>query len=1348
MFNKKFLLIILTIIFIINLGLVFAEDADDLNQTVNGLDMPTADDGNINLDEVTLDSEEANLSSSDDDVNLTYDDAKLSSSDGEILKDSVISEDIPLVERGTVSGGVDLIATHPWAPSNPNGNYGGITYSIPSQATDIKFAYVYVNVYAGSSQPTYDLIVNTTITTGNGVRSYSEYLWYPTGVIDGTRFVVNDHIDKVYSDYMIFYNITDLVQGLNGTQVAVDVLSLPGNRSFDGRIKLVSLVIAYDDGDDDEVYYWLNVGQAWTNAKTGVTFDVGEIEATVDCKATLTNIGLSSTDAFYQLNGMDLICQEDYGDAYIDGSYYQYHEWDLTDIFESEMYFECTASSAGWASFKEAMSLFVIDNNYYSRNSTGADELSFKTEYSSGVNPIILVYAGTNNTITASVKVNNPGNYNLKLLVDGVEVDGINVILQKQVRKDVYLTDPTIRPIDKNTAYNQNYDKTNYTLLLYYDGELVNSFSAQIPVLYNGFLSKDFAYESGYDIPFSYNASITGDIVVDVKDNNTYLNRKDLNRTDVWDVELPSGSSLVKALIYIPYNYYIPNYLNNITEDENLIEINFNGVKISPCGYYRDQSNILLAFTTEYPYAVYGYGVFIYDVTGYLRDGENTLFINKFDEYPALDPSALIYMYNMTGSDAIKYVYIDNTADILENSYNDAGRPVELNTQFNVSSELVESAELYVFAATDDSGDDAYIIFNGAATRWSINGRETSYKKLNVKNTVKDINNVTFGAYPNVVGYRFFALQQIMVVTKKVKTAVSSISTEYGNVVFAGTSNKVLVEITNTRIGNFTVNLYADGVFVGSRNVSLDGKSASISLIDSNIRPVDENAVYGATNNRVNYTAEIIFNGERINSYSIYAPVLYDGYLGKDLSYPSKAFDTFFEGTITGDIVIDVKNYTSYLDNYGVSRTDTWSVNLASNSNFVKSYIYVPYNYFNPYEGLNESLSMFSTKFNGVDIAPVLLYRDQINFGNEADYGYGVLVYDVSQLIKTGSNSFVLNKKSNIPFVYPSALIYMYNTTGSKTIKNVYISNEADLLSAIDFNELDREVKVDSVFNVNSTGKLDAKLYIFAAGAQKGEGNVVFNNQLNEDVWNGNSNSTDLYVLDITNSVNDANSVSFVSTGSYLLALQQIMVITKNAPDDGSDVPIKTTVTQKALSTTYDSGKAFTVKVLDADKKPVSALKLTVKIYTGSKYITKTLKTNANGIATFTGASTLSVGTHKVVITSSDAKYSVSKITSSIKVSKAGTVVTAKKLTVKYKKSKYFTVTVKNKATKKPVKSIVVKIKVFTGKKAKIYNIKTNSKGIAKFNTKQLQIGTHNVVIYSGNSKYVINQKSAIVVKK
>lgn len=1333
MLNKKCLLIVLMLVLIVNVGIAFAEDIDDLNQTSNDLDTLSIDEGDAILQETS--------SSLDDD--------KLSGSDDDILKDSVISEDIPLVEKGVVSGGVDLIATHPWGPSdNVNGNRGGITYSIPSQASDIKFAYVYVNIYAGSAQPTYDSIANTTITTDNGILNYSEYLWYPSGVIDGTRFIVNDHIDKVYSDYMIFYNITDLVQGLNGTSVSVDVLSLPANRSFDGRIKLVSLILAYDDGDDDEVYYWFNAGQAWTNANTGVNFDVGTVDLSEDSKITLTNIGLSSNDGFYQLNGMPLITQEDYGDVYIDGSYYQYHEWDITELLESEMSLNIAASSSGWASFKEAMSLLIIDNNFYSRNSTGSDELSFKTEYSMGTTPIILVYAGTNNTITASVKVNNQGTYNLKLLVDGIEVDSLNVNLQKQVRQTVYLTDPTIRPVDKNTAYKGNHVKTNYTLLLYLDGEMVNSFSAEIPVLYNGLLSKDFAYESGYDIPFSYHAFITGDIVVDVKDNSTYLDRKVLNRTDVWNLAMPGDSNLVKALIYIPYNYYIPNYLNNITENENLIEITFNGNKVNACGYYRDQSNILLAFTTEYPYAVYGYGVFIYDVTQYLRNGENTLYIQKFDEYPALNPSALVYMYNMTGSDTLKHVYINNTADILENSYNDANRPVELNTQFNVSSELVESAELHVFAATDDTGDNAYITFNGATTKWTIGSRETALKTLNIKSTVQDINNVTVGAYPLAPGYRFFALQQIMVLTKKIRTAVSSISTEYDNVAFAGTSNKVYIEIENTRTGVFTINLYADGNFIGSKNVTLNGKSTKISLIDPTIRPIDENTVYGANNNKVRYTAEIISDGVEINSYSIDASILYDGYLGKEFSYPSNAFDSFFNATITGDIVINVKDYSSYLDNYGASRIDEWAVNLPANSKFVKALIYVPYGYFNPYEGLNENLSMFSTRFNNVEVEPILLYRDQINFGSEADYGYGVLVYDVSQLIKAGSNSFALNKKSNIPFVYPSTLIYMYNTTGSKTVKDIYISNGADLLSFTDFNELNREVRTNSEFNVNSTGKVNAKLYIFAAGAQKGEGNVIFNSRLIEDVWNGNSNSTDLYALDVTDNAADVNSISFISTGSYLLALQQIMVITKEAPNGGGDAAIKATVAPNAISTTYDSGKAFTIKVSDVNKNPIAGLKLTVKIYTGSKYVTKTLTTNVKGIATFTGASRLAIGNHKVEITSKDNRYSISKTLSSIKVQKASTIVVAKKLKAKYKKSKYFKVTVKNKATKKVVNGIVIKVKVFTGKKAKTYKIKTNAKGIAKLKTKKLKIGKHKVVISSGDNRYVINMKSSIKIKK
>lgn len=101
-----------------------------------------------------------------------------------------------------------------------------------------------------------------------------------------------------------------------------------------------------------------------------------------------------------------------------------------------------------------------------------------------------------------------------------------------------------------------------------------------------------------------------------------------------------------------------------------------------------------------------------------------------------------------------------------------------------------------------------------------------------------------------------------------------------------------------------------------------------------------------------------------------------------------------------------------------------------------------------------------------------------------------------------------------------------------------------------------------------------------------------------------------------------------------------------------------------------------------------------------------------------------------------------------LKVKKCRTIVTASKVTAKYKKSKYFKVKVKNKATKESVKKVKLIIKVYTGKKYKTYRVKTNSKGIAKINTKRLSVGKHKVVIRSGNKNYIIKKTSKIVIKK
>jgi len=70
----------------------------------------------------------------------------------------------------------------------------------------------------------------------------------------------------------------------------------------------------------------------------------------------------------------------------------------------------------------------------------------------------------------------------------------------------------------------------------------------------------------------------------------------------------------------------------------------------------------------------------------------------------------------------------------------------------------------------------------------------------------------------------------------------------------------------------------------------------------------------------------------------------------------------------------------------------------------------------------------------------------------------------------------------------------------------------------------------------------------------------------------------------------------------------------------------------------------------------------------------------------------------------------------------------ASKVKVKVKAKKYFKVTLKYK-NGRPIKHAWVTLRIWTGKKAKNYDFKTNSKGIIKFNTKKLKIGTHKVKI-------------------
>lgn len=230
--------------------------------------------------------------------------------------------------------------------------------------------------------------------------------------------------------------------------------------------------------------------------------------------------------------------------------------------------------------------------------------------------------------------------------------------------------------------------------------------------------------------------------------------------------------------------------------------------------------------------------------------------------------------------------------------------------------------------------------------------------------------------------------------------------------------------------------------------------------------------------------------------------------------------------------------------------------------------------------------------------------------------------------------------------------------------------------------------------------------------------------------------------------VDDKLSSSNIGSQVDLMSADSDSNFEDNSEVNIEDNTIKANLKATKLNTTYKSGEYFTFKVVESDtNNPVPYAYLKLRVYTDEEYDDYYIDSDENGIAKFK-TSSLSVGYHKVVISDVDDFIDASSINSSIKINKAKTVIKAPKVTTTYNKNSYFGVTVKNKAINKVVSGLKLKLKVYTGKKYKTYTVKTNSKGVAKFKTNKLGVGTHKVIISTSNKNYAVNSKSSIVIKK
>jgi predicted outer membrane repeat protein len=179
------------------------------------------------------------------------------------------------------------------------------------------------------------------------------------------------------------------------------------------------------------------------------------------------------------------------------------------------------------------------------------------------------------------------------------------------------------------------------------------------------------------------------------------------------------------------------------------------------------------------------------------------------------------------------------------------------------------------------------------------------------------------------------------------------------------------------------------------------------------------------------------------------------------------------------------------------------------------------------------------------------------------------------------------------------------------------------------------------------------------------------------------------------------------------------------------------TIQPSKLTTKYGTCKSFKVRVINSHtKKGIGGVRLLLKIYTGKKAKKVYVTTDSSGNAYYS-PSKLKVGKHKVKVSIASNMVSGKAKTSRITVKKASLGLSTYDALYYYKdvkKGKYY-IGVYNKNSGERLKGMKIIVKVYTGKKAKTYKLKTKKDGYAILKTKGIKIGKHKVKITAKGTK-------------
>ena len=724
----------------------------------------------------------------------------------------------------------------------------------------------------------------------------------------------------------------------------------------------------------------------------------------------------------------------------------------------------------------------------------------------------------------------------------------------------VILIDPTIRNLEGGTVtYTAALDPEN--LIAETNEANNNKTSAAKPVRYNGYKGKALYWEGGSNVTTYRTYDLRGDIIHSFGDaayvSGSFGAGGWTTYNTTWtasNLTIPAGATVLEARLYVPYTWDSSNEAANVV-------IDFNDVRVERQHWYTDQSNFG-------GYGTFGYGLMTYDVTELFRpNANNVATFTRTISNAALSPYGFTLAVVYKDQNATrKQIFMNEEFDLLGASATGYGTTPEEATAYipftgqTIDTANVMQATLVTFAPSG-YGPEGDLLFNGiviATDVWDhgpTDGPQVAVDTRDVREYLAATGNEAgiqsddrHGGSPCIA-----ASQQFLIVEYADPAlpdlAISTLTSNNGEV-FSAAENTYTATITNIGTADaagFAVEFNVTGA-TGTVTVAglAAGANTTVTWTDETVRTAGDLVTVTATADTEDSVTE---SDEENNIKTLEKTVVNNGYRGKRWT-GGEDLTTAKTYTVRGDLVYS-SGSSAYLS-AGTGWTDdtvTWTaadLSIPENATITAARLYVPYTWDKgPVFPANVSLT-----FNSKPIEQTAFYEDEKLWGTS--YPYGMTVYDVTDAFSTDGNTAVLAN------AYPGggnvsvrgmllAVVYDDGVTAPHTI----LMNEGfDLLyGGAAQSTTPEQATAYAPFTLDPAKAAAARLVTVAPGAGPTEGDLLFNDERFENVWNyTGATQIGLDDRDVTALLAGENLAGFRSDADYMEAAAAFLVVAYPLP--------------------------------------------------------------------------------------------------------------------------------------------------------------------------------------------------------